>query len=91
LAVFDIRINAITQEPFLTNIGHGRLKQQPELQKLFSDMVSLGRVAQADEIKGLALLVASPAGSFITGTVIPIDGGAACVSTRGNYTALAVS
>ena len=31
---------------------------------------------EVDEIKGLALLLASPASSFITGTVIPIDGGA---------------
>jgi NAD(P)-dependent dehydrogenase (short-subunit alcohol dehydrogenase family) len=38
-------------------------------------MVPLGRIAQPDELKGLALLLASPAASFITGTVIPIDGG----------------
>jgi NAD(P)-dependent dehydrogenase (short-subunit alcohol dehydrogenase family) len=35
----------------------------------------LKRLADTDEIKGLALLLASPASSFITGTVIPIDGG----------------
>ncbi len=91
LAPFNIRVNAIAPGPFLTNIGDGRLKQRPELQKVFSDMVPLGRVAQVDEIKGLALLLASPAGSFITGAVIPIDGGATCVSTRGNYTAVAAS
>ena len=55
--------------------------------KLFADMVPLGRVANTNEIKGLALLLASPAGSYLTGTVIPIDGGATCVSTRGNYMA----
>jgi NAD(P)-dependent dehydrogenase (short-subunit alcohol dehydrogenase family) len=74
LAPFNIRVNAIAPGPFLTNIGDGRLKKQPELQKLFSDMVPLGRVAAMDEIKGLALLLASPAGSYITGAVIPIDG-----------------
>ena len=86
LAPFNIRVNSIAPGPFLTNIGDGRLKKQPELQKLFSDMVPLGRVAETSEIKGLALLLASPAGSYITGTVIPIDGGATCVSTRGSYT-----
>lgn len=86
LAPFAIRVNAIAPGPFLTNIGDGRLKKQPELQKLFSDMVPLGRVADPSEIKGLALLLASSAGSYITGTVIPIDGGATCVSTRGGYT-----
>ncbi len=34
-----------------------------------------GRIAQPDEIKGLALLLASPASSYLTGTVIAIDGG----------------
>jgi NAD(P)-dependent dehydrogenase (short-subunit alcohol dehydrogenase family) len=38
-------------------------------------MVPLGRIADTSELKGLALLLASPASSFITGTVIPIDGG----------------
>jgi NAD(P)-dependent dehydrogenase (short-subunit alcohol dehydrogenase family) len=38
-------------------------------------MVPMGRIALPDEIKGLALLLASPAGSYITGAVIPIDGG----------------
>ncbi len=32
-------------------------------------------VADSDEIKGLALFLASPASSYVTGTVIPIDGG----------------
>jgi NAD(P)-dependent dehydrogenase (short-subunit alcohol dehydrogenase family) len=36
----------------------------------------MGRIAKVDEIKGLALLLASPASSYITGTAIPIDGGA---------------
>jgi NAD(P)-dependent dehydrogenase (short-subunit alcohol dehydrogenase family) len=32
-------------------------------------------MANTEEIKGLALLLASPASSFITGAEIPIDGG----------------
>jgi NAD(P)-dependent dehydrogenase (short-subunit alcohol dehydrogenase family) len=35
----------------------------------------MARVADVKEIKGLALLLASPASSFITGAIIPIDGG----------------
>jgi NAD(P)-dependent dehydrogenase (short-subunit alcohol dehydrogenase family) len=89
LAPFNIRVNAIAPGPFLTNIGDGRLHREPEVVRLFSDLVPLGRIAQPDEIKGLALLLASPAGSYLTGTVIPIDGGATAVLTRGNYSAAA--
>jgi NAD(P)-dependent dehydrogenase (short-subunit alcohol dehydrogenase family) len=85
LAPFNIRVNAIAPGPFFTNIGDGRLHREPEVVRLFSDLVPLGRVAQTDEIKGLALLLASPAGSYMTGTVIPIDGGATAVLTRGAY------
>jgi NAD(P)-dependent dehydrogenase (short-subunit alcohol dehydrogenase family) len=85
LAPYNIRVNAIAPGPFYTNIGGGRLRREPEVAKLFADLVPLGRVAQTDEIKGLALLLASPAGSYLTGTVIPIDGGATAVMTRGNY------
>ena len=33
------------------------------------------RIAETDERKGLILLLASPAASYLTGTVIAIDGG----------------
>lgn len=36
---------------------------------------ALGRVAEVSEIKGLALYLASPASSYVTGSHIVIDGG----------------
>jgi NAD(P)-dependent dehydrogenase (short-subunit alcohol dehydrogenase family) len=75
LAPHNIRINAIAPGPFYTNIRGGVMFRDPEVVKRFEAMVPMGRCAQTDEIKGLALLLASPAGSYITGTVIPIDGG----------------
>jgi NAD(P)-dependent dehydrogenase (short-subunit alcohol dehydrogenase family) len=89
LAPWNIRVNAIAPGPFVTNIGGGRLHREPEVVKLFADMVPMGRLARTDEIKGLALLLASPAGSYLTGTVIPIDGGATAVMTRGSYSTAA--
>jgi len=76
LAPYNVRVNAIAPGPFLTNIAGGRLHREPDVVKKFAAMVPLGRLGEPDEIKGLALLLASSAGSFITGTVIPIDGGA---------------
>jgi NAD(P)-dependent dehydrogenase (short-subunit alcohol dehydrogenase family) len=75
LAPFNVRVNAIAPGPFLTNIGNGRLRTDPERAAKFASMVAMGRLGMPDEIKGLALLLASPAGSFLTGAVIPIDGG----------------
>ena len=79
LAPHNVRVNAIAPGPFFTNIRDGVMFRDPSVVERFSKMVPLGRCAQPDEIKGLALLLASPAGSFITGTVIPIDGGVTAV------------
>ena len=75
LAPYNIMVNAIAPGPFLTNIAGGRLHREPEVVRQFAASVPLGRIANTDEIKGLALYLASPASSFHTGTVIPIDGG----------------
>lgn len=75
LAAYDIRVNGIAPGPFLTNIAGGRMFREPERVEMMAQGVALGRVADPRELKGLALLLASDASSFITGQVIPIDGG----------------
>ena len=39
------------------------------------DSVPLHRVGTPSDIAGITLLLAGPAGTYMTGTVIPIDGG----------------
>jgi NAD(P)-dependent dehydrogenase (short-subunit alcohol dehydrogenase family) len=75
LSPHNVTINAIAPGPFLTDIGQGRLHDRDVAAGFVAD-VPMGRLGQPDEIKGLALLLASPASSYITGTVIPVDGGA---------------
>ena len=75
LARYGIRVNAIAPGPFATNIAADRA----DLGAFAAAQVAavpLGRVASPDEVKGLALLLASGASSFITGEQIVIDGGA---------------
>jgi NAD(P)-dependent dehydrogenase (short-subunit alcohol dehydrogenase family) len=74
LAEFNITVNAIAPGPFVTNIGGGHA-HRPEVRDSFASTVPLGRMADTEEIKGLALFLASPASSYVTGTQILIDGG----------------
>jgi NAD(P)-dependent dehydrogenase (short-subunit alcohol dehydrogenase family) len=74
LAPHGILVNAIAPGPFRTNIAGGRM-HLPEVAATFASKVPLGRVAEPDELKGLALFLGSPASSYVTGTIIPIDGG----------------
>ncbi|MBV8536752.1 MAG: SDR family oxidoreductase [Alphaproteobacteria bacterium] len=75
LGPFNVLVNAIAPGPFRTNIAGGRMHTDKEAEREFAESCPLGRIAEPDEIKGLALLLASPAASYITGSVIPIDGG----------------
>ncbi|MCY1309135.1 5-keto-D-gluconate 5-reductase [compost metagenome] len=74
LARYNIQVNAIAPGAFATNIANGHVRD-PEFRSLLESSNPQHRVADPEEIKGLALLLASGASSFITGTEIVVDGG----------------
>ena len=74
LGRYNILVNAIAPGPFVTNIAGGRLRNKED-RKAFEDMSVLHRIADTSEIKGLALFLASPASSYVTGAQMVIDGG----------------
>jgi len=75
LAAFGIRVNAIAPGPFVTNIGDGWVKKNPQAKLAWDKLVPVGRMAETWQIKPLALLLASDAGSYMTGSHVMIDGG----------------
>ena len=75
LAAYGIRVNAIAPGPFVTNIGDGWVKKNPAAKKAWDELVPVGKMAETYQIKPLALLLASDAGSYITGAHMMIDGG----------------
>ncbi len=75
LARWNVRVNAIAPGPFKTNLGGGA-PTSAAAEEMWKAVVPLGRMGNPAEIRGLALLLASSASSFMTGGVYPIDGGA---------------
>ena len=74
LAAYGITANAIAPGFFVTNIGGGHA-HDPDLQAAVAKDIPMHRVGRPDDIKGLALFLASPASEYITGQEIVIDGG----------------
>lgn len=67
-----VRVNAISPGPFPKA---ETITQQPEFIGRLEQKVPLARMGQPHELKGAVLLLASDAGSFITGQNLLVDGG----------------
>ncbi len=76
LGPYNITVNCIAPGPFLTDLP-GQLLSD-EQKRALADRTALGRWAKPSELVGPALLLASEAGSYITGAVLVVDGGALC-------------
>ena len=65
-----VRVNAIVAGPFLTDIAQAWEPEKRERQP-----VALGRPGEPEEVVTAALMLASPASSYTTGVLLPVDGG----------------
>ncbi len=71
-----VRVNCILPAQVLGANGLGpRMEADPWLRETFLRGIPAGRLGQPDDIKGLAVLLASDAADWITGAAIPMDGG----------------
>ena len=73
LGPHGVTVNCIAPGPFLTDLPMSILSDAEK--KAFADHTALGRWGDPKELVGPALLLASDAGSYITGQTIVVDGG----------------
>jgi gluconate 5-dehydrogenase len=71
-AQHNIQVNAICPGFFVTPIN---IKMFNKAREEILREIPLGRTGGEDDLKGLTVLLASDASNFMTGTVIPVDGG----------------
>ncbi len=73
---YNIRVNAIAPGYMKTPMTTSSLASERAVKWL--ELTPMGRAGESYEIKGLALFLASSASSYLTGSVIVIDGGYTC-------------
>ncbi|MBD5633059.1 MAG: SDR family oxidoreductase, partial [Candidatus Eremiobacteraeota bacterium] len=70
----NIRVNALAPGVIKTDFAKA-LYEDPAVEKNVTKQYPIGRLGEVDDVAGVAVMLASQAGSFITGQTIVIDGG----------------
>jgi NAD(P)-dependent dehydrogenase (short-subunit alcohol dehydrogenase family) len=78
-----VRVNCITPAQVINPSLTARMQADPTLEGRFLRGIPAGRLGQPKDIMGLAVLLASDASQWITGAIIPMDGGNMAMNAGG--------
>ncbi len=70
-----VRLNSICPGPIDDTEGMKRLAGAPEAREKLTQLLPLQRFGTKDDVAHMALFLASPAASYVTGGIFPVDGG----------------
>ncbi len=77
-----VRVNSIVPGPIGETEGIRRLAPTDEARARMIASIPLGRFGSTAEVADMALVLSSPLASFVTGAVIPVDGGSSLPGGR---------
>jgi NAD(P)-dependent dehydrogenase (short-subunit alcohol dehydrogenase family) len=78
-----VRVNAILPAQVVNPGLEARMAADPGLRDRFLGGIPAGRLGRPDDIKGLSVFLASDASAWITGALIPMDGGNLAMNAGG--------
>ena len=78
-----VRVNAVTPAQVTNPSLISRMEKDPTLEARFVSGIPAGRMGTPKDIMGLAVLLASDASEWITGAIIPMDGGNLAMNAGG--------
>lgn len=76
----NIRVNAVCPSPVNTEMmrkteAASNPDHPEDAQAAYSEMIPLGRYAESEEVSSVILFLASEDAKFVTGSIVPVDGG----------------
>lgn len=74
LAEIAVRVNAVAPGPFEAGMAKAR-RGTSRMSALLEHRVPMRRMAQPQELAGAVLFLAGARASFVTGAILPVDGG----------------
>ena len=75
LSPLGVRVNCIAPGFIKTDMSSKALINDPERSRKVFDRTPMGRLGTADEVADAALFLARDASRYITGVILPVDGG----------------
>lgn len=78
-----VRVNAILPAQIVNPGLEARMAADPNLRAKFLSGIPRGRLGQPDDIRGLMVFLAADASSWITGAIVPLDGGNLAMNAGG--------
>ena len=72
---FGVRVNAIAPGTLRTPAWEQRQQKDPGILERVAKWYPLGRIGEPEDVAGAALFLASDEAAWITGAVLPVDGG----------------
>jgi NAD(P)-dependent dehydrogenase (short-subunit alcohol dehydrogenase family) len=85
-----VRVNAILPAQVTNKSLRERMQADPGLEIFFLRGLPIGRLGVPDDIKGLAIFLACDASAWITGALIPMDGGNLAKNAGGSHPGMPV-
>ena len=78
-----VRVNAILPAQVMNPSLEKRIAADPSIEQRWLSCIPAGRLGKPTDIQGLAVLLASEASAWITGALIPMDGGNMAMNAGG--------